>query len=105
MIAVLVEAIFRNQLRLPTGLLGLPGLLILVLLSTPAILQAETLSRSLAFLFDLILGIGFLWCFAILAREGADLPKLFLRSLFIIAAAALFTLYRLDRRAECRLTL
>lgn len=92
-LAVLVEAIFRNQLRLPTGLLGPPGLLILVLLSTPAILQAETLSKSLAFLFDLTLGIGFLWCFAILAREGADLPKLFVRSLFIIAAAALFTLY------------
>ena len=41
-LAVLVEAIFRNQLRLPTGLLGPPGLLILVLLSTPGILQAET---------------------------------------------------------------
>ena len=91
--AVLVEAIFRNQIRLPTGLLGPPGFLILILLSTPAMLQAKETSMSLAFLFDIVLGVGVLWCFAILAREGADLPRLFLRSLYIIAAAASITLY------------
>lgn len=92
-LSVLVEAISRNQLRFPAGLLGPPGFLILVLMSTPAIIQAKDVTMSLAFLFDLIIGIGFLWCFAILAREGADLPKLFLRSLYLIAAAAFVTLY------------
>ena len=88
--AVLIEATHRNQLRIPPGLLGLPGVLILILLATSAILQAKSVSLSIAFVVQVILGFGTLWCFAILAREGADLPKLFLRALYIIAAACIF---------------
>ena len=91
-LAVLMQAIVYHS-RVPAGPLGPVGFLTLILLSTSGIAQAEDISRSIEFVFAIIIGVGFMWCFALLGCAGADLPKLFVRSMLIMTTAAFLTLF------------
>ena len=98
--AIVLPAVMSGRFRLPTGPLGPIGFGLLMVLSLPGVLQAESLQHVLEFCMDVAFGALMLWCFYHLTREGVAIDSVLLKSAliltFVVAAGIVPVLITLD---------
>ena len=82
--------LLRNRLCLPKGLWGPKGLLILLILSLPGIVQSRSWGCSKAYLTSLFSGFLLAWCFFNLEQSGLNTRTVFYRSFIMILTLSFF---------------
>lgn len=69
------QAFLGNRFRLPAGILGLSGLLIMFILCSPGFIQAESIGLAISRCTDIVLGFVVLWTIYIYVESGRDIMR------------------------------
>ncbi len=87
---MLLRIMAGGKIYLPKEPWGPMGFLALIVLSATGLVQATETSVANAFVVDIMMGAGFMWCFFNLTRQGADVALIFCRAVVIISFLAAF---------------
>ena len=88
---IFLNGLASGKLRLPVGLLGPQGIIVLMLSASGGFFQAE-LGAALSRSFDFLLGFVFLWAFYNFARAGGNYVQVFGRAAMMIVGFSAVTL-------------
>lgn len=84
------RAMVGGKIYLPKEPWGPMGFLALIVLSATGLIQATETSVANAFVVDIMTGVGCMWCFFNLTRQGADVGLIFFRAVVIISFFSIF---------------
>ncbi len=94
-LTVFIVVADARHVRLPKGLLGPAGVILMLFVGAPGLFQAATAGHAFGRVLDTVLGFTFMWALYNYVRRGGDAKRVFIGAALIISALSILTILNL----------